>query len=282
MDAAGYSTREVASLLDIPVAEVRAIASALRAPKGPRGEYRFSFQDLVLLRTARGLVASKVPVRTIRASLERLRQQLPEGQPLTTVKLAAAGNEVAVQEGGAFWSAESGQALFDFAVAGSSAPTPAPEATVPPPAAFPARREPEEATAESLFARGCELEASDPVAARDAYREALKLDGKHARARLNLGRLLHQERLLPAAEHQYRLALEAEPGNLTAGFNLGVVLEDQGRVGAAIRAYEAVLSSAPDFAAAHYNVALLYERAGKKAAAIRHFKAYKMLTPEDR
>ena len=50
-----YTTRDVAKLLGLSEAQVRSQARGYLAPdRGPRNAYRFSFQDLVLLRTASG------------------------------------------------------------------------------------------------------------------------------------------------------------------------------------------------------------------------------------
>ena len=59
-----YNARNVAKLLDLSVGQVRSYARSglLRPERGPRGEYRFSFQDLVLLRTAKGLLDARVRV----------------------------------------------------------------------------------------------------------------------------------------------------------------------------------------------------------------------------
>ena len=59
----GYSTKDVAALLGLSAAQVRSYVRAgfLSPRQGPRGEYYFSFQDLVLLRTAKGLLAASEP-----------------------------------------------------------------------------------------------------------------------------------------------------------------------------------------------------------------------------
>ena len=53
-----YTTRDVAELLDMSAAKVRSLARAgfLSPERGVRGQYRFYFQDVVLLRTANELV----------------------------------------------------------------------------------------------------------------------------------------------------------------------------------------------------------------------------------
>jgi len=52
-----FSTRDVARLLGLSETQVRSQARAgfLTLERGPRNGYRFSFQDLVLLRAAKAL-----------------------------------------------------------------------------------------------------------------------------------------------------------------------------------------------------------------------------------
>src|SRR5439155_25576800 len=87
-----------------------------------------------------------------------------------------------------------------------------------------------------------------------AYGRALELDAHHADARVNLGRLLHEQGLVEEAERHYRLALRENPEHATAAYNLGIALEDLGRAADAIEAYRAALAADPRLADAHYNV----------------------------
>src|SRR6185369_12208819 len=115
----GYSTKDVAALLGLSADQVRSYVRAgfLAPVQGPRGEYRFSFQDLILLRTAKGLLAADVPRRRIRLALQNLQEQLPDGRPLTGVRITAQGHHVVVRDGKEVWNPESGQILLDFQVA---------------------------------------------------------------------------------------------------------------------------------------------------------------------
>jgi tetratricopeptide (TPR) repeat protein len=269
----GYSASDVAALLGISVRQVRAYAALLGAERGPDGSYRFRFPDLVLLRAARELVSARVPARTVRRALRKLRQQLPKGRPLSAVRIAADGREVVVQDGDTLWNPESGQVLFDFAVSELSTKA-APLARR---AVEEARRAPERLTAEDWYLLGCDLETGSPKDARDAYRRAVELEPHHADAHVNLGRLLHEDGHASSAATHYRIALQSKPDHAAAAYNLGVALEDLGRRAEALAAYEKALEADPGMADAHYNAALLYERAGKKAAAIRHLKACRNL-----
>jgi hypothetical protein len=73
---------------------VRAFArdGYLTPGRGPRGELRFSFQDLVILRTAKGLVAARIPTRRIRRALKRLRAELPRGRSLAELRITPKGS----------------------------------------------------------------------------------------------------------------------------------------------------------------------------------------------
>src|SRR5438105_1406393 len=90
----GYGAREVAKMVGLSVSQVRAYVRAgfLEPTRGPHGELRFSFQDLVLLRTAKGLVSARIAPRRVRSALRKLKEQLPEGRPLRGVHIRALGD----------------------------------------------------------------------------------------------------------------------------------------------------------------------------------------------
>jgi tetratricopeptide (TPR) repeat protein len=276
MTGGGYSTDEVARLLGLSAARIRSYTrSGFLAPaRGARGELRFSFQDLVLLRAAKGLMAARVPAAAVRRGLRRLKAQLPRGRALSEVRITAEGHHVVARDGGVAWSPDSGQVVLDFDVA-TLAQRAAPLARRQ---AAAARRVEGELDADEWFELGLELEVSAPDDARDAYRRTLELDPHHADAHVNLGRLLIELDLAAEAEPHFRAALAERPDHATACYNLGVALEDQGRRADAADAYRRALTAQPRFADAHYNLARLYEAAGKRAAALRHFSAYRRLT----
>lgn len=286
--ASGYSTGDIAALLGLTVAQVRSYVRAgfLSPAQGSRGEHRFSFQDLILLRTAKGLLQARVPHRRIVLALRNLREQLPAGRPLTGVRISAQGHHVVVRDGGEVWNPESGQALLDFEVSelareaaslarrqrGNQERPAAPSLAPTPPN-----------TAEEWYEQGIDLEASDPEKAIRAYRQAIELDPDLADAHLNLGRLLHESGRpaatadISAAETHYRRALALRPDDATAAFNLGVALQDLKRLHDAVAAYEKALALDPGLPDAHFNLAVVNEELGRKAAVIRHLKSYKAL-----
>jgi tetratricopeptide (TPR) repeat protein len=272
----GYSARDAARLVGLTVAQVRAFArdGFLSPSRGARGSIAFSFQDLVILRTAKGLVAARIPARRIHRALRRLKAQLPRGRSLAELRISAEGDRIVVSDGETTWSVDSGQMQLDFSVADL--------ATRAAPLARRTARAAQAAEADmdagDWYELGLELEAVAPLEARDAYRRALERDTHHADAHVNLGRLLQEQGMVEEAERHYRAALREQPANATAAFNLATAFEDLGRPGDAIDAYRMALAADPKLADAHYNVARLYEGAGKHAAAMRHLSLYRGLT----
>lgn len=281
LSRAGYSPKDVAKLLGLSEARVRSFVRAglLQPRRGPRGEARLSFQDIVLLRTARGLLDARIPTRKLRLALERLRDRLPRGRSLAGLNIAAAGDEVVVREGDTLWNAASGQAVFDFDFGFEVNDLARRVAPLTRRAAREARSRPDQVTADDWYEMGCDLEAAAHAdEARDTYRRALELEPAHADAHINLGRLLHDAGEIEAASAHYRLALAARPEDRTARFNLAVAFEDRGALEEAARLYREVVRLHPDHADAHYNLAGVLERLHDATGALRHLSAYRRLT----
>jgi tetratricopeptide (TPR) repeat protein len=269
-----YSLREVRSMLGLSQAVLRALVAAgfVTPSRGARREYRFSFQDMVLLRTAHQLQAAQIPPRRILHSLRRLRATLPESMPLTGLRISAVGDEVAVREGGTLWRSDSGQLLMDFDLLAPPAP-----AAVRPIAKKKSTSPPPPLAAADWFLRGSELESSDAAEAERAYRRAIELDPDLGDAWLNLGVLLGEAGRTAEAIALYRQAIRRLPDLALLHFNLAVMLEDAGRAADALAAYDRCLALDPKAADAHYNAARLHEQLGHAREAIRHWNAYRRL-----
>ena len=98
-----YTTRDVAKLLGLSEAQVRSQARVgyLAPDRGPRNSYRFSFQDLVLLRTAKALSEARIAPRRIRRALRTLISQLPAGRSLSGLRISSEGHRIVVRDGDA-------------------------------------------------------------------------------------------------------------------------------------------------------------------------------------
>jgi hypothetical protein len=266
-----YGVRDVETLLRLSRSTVRSLIAAgfVTPARGPRGAWRFSFQDLILLRTAQALVDANVPSRRITRSMRELRSRLPDAMPLSGLAIGAVGSRVVVREGGSRWRADSGQYVLEFdgdPAAGSlsvierkaAAPTPT--------------------DARQWFERGSALERHDADASIAAYERAIALDPAFVDARINLGRLLHERAQLVSADRVYREAISRCGNDPILLYNLGVLLDDQDRLTDAVAAYEAALASDPGFADCHYNLALLYEKLARPREALRHMARYRALS----
>jgi len=287
-----YGIGDVARLLAMPASAIRSLVARgfVRPRRGPGRRYRFSFQDLIVLRTARALLAARVPQRRINRSLAALRRHLPQEVPLSGLNICAAGDRVVVRTGAQRWQADSGQYLLELDV--SVAERGLCVATVLPhrPGEHSdrsARPSPHPSGASSLdaqgwFERALDAEASDPQGAIAAYSRCRALDASHAAAHVNLGRLLHEAGRTAEAERVYREGLAHCSAHPTLLFNLGVLIEDAGRLEEAAALYQQALAADPDFPDAHFNLARLYERLGKPQHAIRHLSCYRRLAARRR
>ena len=268
-----YGVRDVETLLRLPRSTIRALIAAgfVSPSRGPRGAWRFSFQDLIVLRTAQALVEAKVPRRRITRSMRDLRRRLPEAMPLSGLSIGAVGNRVVVREGSSRWRADSGQYVLDF----EGNPAEGSLSVIEHPPA-----EPMPGSAREWFEQGLSLERTDAGAAIDAYERAVVADPAFLDAHINLGRLLHESRRYASAERAYREAIRTCGRDAVLLYNLAVLLDDLRRTVEAVVAYEQALILDPSFADCHYNLALAYERLRRPKEALRHMARYRVLLGE--
>lgn len=264
-----YGVRDVEKLLRLPRSTIRALIEArfVSPARGPRNAWLFSFQDLIVLRTAQALSTAKVPRKRITRSVKELRRHLPESMPLSGLSICAVADRVVVKEGGSRWQAESGQYLLAF----EGDPADGSLSVIERRDAKP------QATAVDWFSTGVALESKDAGGALLAYERAVAAEPSYLDAHINLGSLLHEARRFAEAERAYRDAIKACGSDPTLLYNLGVLLDDMNRKNEAMEAYEAALRGNPNLADCHYNLALLCEDLKKPKDAIRHMAQYRRL-----
>jgi tetratricopeptide (TPR) repeat protein len=224
-----YSSREVAGLLGMSIPQVRAQARAgfLRPERGPRRAYRFSFQDLVLLRSAKALGEARIPSRRVRQALRRLRKQLPQNRSLTDIRIVAENGRIVVRDGASIWNPESGQFHLEFKPArrGSAPPAPKTRKTGH-------RPDP----ADDHVALGRRLyDANEVTEAIAQYRKALSIKRHHPAAAFHLGVALEDLGKINEAIDAYRRAVESDPFYAEAHLNLARLYEKAGKKTAARR-----------------------------------------------
>ena len=272
-----YSVRDVERVLRLAPDTTRNLVRAgfVKPARGARREYRFSFQDLILLRTARALIDAKIPHKRMRRSLESLRRELPDSMPLSGLSISAVGDHVVVRDGETQRQVDSGQYLLGLEVSLENGvlhvvehrQEAAPEAAATPQGDW--------------FAQALALESTDPDAALAHWQRAVAEDPLSAPAWTNWGRLLHEQGQTRQAADVYRRALEQVGPDPLLLFNQGVLLEDLGEPAAALASYQTAVAEDPDLADCHYNLARLYESLGKPQHAIRHLGQYRRLVSSD-
>ncbi len=274
-----FDSKDLKRLFGIPASQIRSLIRAGHIhPVKKAGRLSYSFQDLIVLRTAGTLRAAKIPAQKINRTLRQIRQSLPAALPLSGLSIFAVGDRIVVREGQALRESETGQyalalevidkggdiLLIDRRDGGARATAATQGGSATQGGAAP----------EEHFEKALLLEETDVQAAQAEYEACLTADAQHVEARLNLGRLLHIDGRLSEAEEVYRGAVSAEPLLL---FNVAVLLEDLDREAEAMSTYREALALDPNFADAHFNLARLYERADKPKDALRHLLAYRRL-----
>ena len=247
------------------------IAAGFVTPaRGARGAWLFSFQDLIVLRTAQALADANVPQRRITRSMRELRRHLPDAMPLSGLRISAVADRVVIREGDSRWQAESGQYLLGF----DGDPADGTLSVI----------ERDNGHARSRWRAAVVRQGDGAGGRRTSKRRSRRTstrshgDPAFLDAYINLGRLLHEVKRLGEAERVYRDALKVSADDPMLLYNLGVLLDDMDRVAEAKDAYESALASDPDFADCHYNLSLLCERLAKPKEALRHMARYRVLT----
>ena len=298
---AGYTTREVADAVGLAPQRIRGFVqrSVLSPRRGGSGEYRFSFQDIVLLRTARDLLDADVPSRRAVAALRSLRDgQAP--RPLSALRVRADGTAVVVREKDALWNVETGQGHLPFAseplgevrafgkqanaaeersTPASAQPTPVATTRAHGAARSSGGESADQPTAakgmdsDDWYNLGLDLEDANPKEAPNAYIQSLALNPDNADAHVNLGRLYQVDGDFKSATRHYQLALGIVPKHQLANYNLGTVFDELGAIDTALAYYRL----APDVPDAHHNQARIHELRGDELASRRHMRKYKEL-----
>ena len=262
---APYTLKRVQELLGLTPTVVRTLVTKgfVKPARGPRNELRFTFQDLLLLKTAEALRRAEVPTRRIVASLTSLLNELPADAALTGLRITSAGAGVVVREVDGIREATTGQLLLDFEVqveAGSVVRVADHGAT-------------QDERERDWFRLGEALEETDAQKAEEAYRQALAADPNRVDALVNLGALLCDQKRCSEAVLLFDYAIAGGVRSALLHYNHAIVLEDVGEYARAVEAYRAALELEPHMADAHYNLGLLLEREGDGQGALRHFSA---------
>ncbi len=272
-----YTTAEVASLFDLTESRLRGWSrQGFLAPSVRRGRRRFyTFQDLIGVRVAKGLLDAGVPSRDVKLSVAAIRDALPKViRPLAELRVVAEGRAMVVRDEHGAFEPLTGQRVIDFRVDALRADV-----------VERLRPEPSEAARKNAYAaylEGCRLDEDEATYAdaEAAYREALRLDPTFVSAMTNLGNLRYRVGDEAAAVALYRKALALDPDQPEAHYNLGFIEFEKGRAEAALPYFERAVALDPGFADAHFNLASVLDQLGRKRDARRHWQTYLTLEPD--
>ena len=270
-----YTVSEVARLFGFKPARLRYWhRSGLLGPSARvDGRNYYSFQDLVSVRAAKGLLDRGIPLQQVRASVESLRLESPDtASPLAELRVTADRRSVVVQDEAGTYEPATGQAVLDFTVDGL-------ESDVVRLLHF---DHDDRARAYEYYLEGCRYDENERTfdEAEQAYQKALELDPTLSNALTNLGNLEYRRGGLDSAEIYYRKALECDPEQPEALYNLGFVHFERDEIDEAIYHFTEALASDPSFADAHFNLAMALEERGDVRAARPHWQQYLSLEPE--
>lgn len=270
-----YTVTEVARLFDFKPSRLRYWhRSGLLEPSARlRGRNYYTFQDLVSVRAAKGLLDQGVPLRQVRRSVNSLLEAFPDAtRPLAELRVLADGRTVLVQDDAGAYEAETGQTVLDFSVESL-------ESDVVRLLHF---DHDDRARAYEHYLEGCRYDENERTfdQAEEAYKKALSLDPTLSNALTNLGNLEYRRDQADEAEDYYRRALACDPEQPEALYNLGFLCFERDEIEQAILLFGQALESDPSFADAHFNLAMALEERGDGAAARPHWRQYLALEPD--
>ena len=273
-----YSVSEVARVFGVKPSRLRSWdKSGFIQPSARSGRRRYyTFQDLIGLRVAKGLLDQGVSFREVKRSVEALKSSLPRvARPLSELRVVADGQTVVVRsEDGATFEPTTGQLVLDFEVRTLRDDV---VRVLKNHHTVTERRQ----AAYEHYLEGCRLDEDEATIdrAEAAYRAALELDPALSNALTNLGNIRFRRGFVEEAEQLYASALAVDPTQPEAHYNLGFLHFESGAADKASRSFEQALAHDPAFADAHFNLAMAYEELGRYHDARPHWQTYLELDP---
>lgn len=271
-----YTRAEVEKLTGASNGKLRALErNGVVVPSGKRGSRRaYTFQDLIALRAALGLLAKGVKVRDVVRAVSALKTAIPRvKKPLTELNVTSDGGKIVVRSAEGTFLPATGQMMIDFDVRALR------EDVVR--VLRPAVKQHRARTAFEIYKRASELD-EDPRTMDDAaklYREAIETDPLLAIAYTNLGNILFRKGDEAAAEALYSKALAIDPRQPEAKYNLGYLMLERHELDVAIRYFQGAIEADPRFADAYFNLAMAYEELGDRRNARPLWRTYLELEP---
>lgn len=254
-----FSTRAAARILAVSPDRIRYwVKRRLIRPSSTDGrQFRFAFNDLLVMRLAKELLPGRRHLEPIQRCLERIRTFLGPTRTVTSLRLSNEDGRILVRERGAVFEAESGQLILDF-------DPPRPPAAVEDHSAAKGARE-----ANGTGQNG----AAERMLACQLLSELIANGKRNAEVHLTIAAVLERDGDLAAALKHLLSAATIEPSNAEVHERLGLLYRKRQEDERALASFLRAVERNPDALQSHQNLAELYEHSGRKRDALRHLSA---------
>jgi tetratricopeptide (TPR) repeat protein len=280
-----YSIRDVARILAVQEARLRYwMQTGFVGPTVRKGgRFYYTFCDLVCVKAAKDMMATKMSSQKIHKTVDTLRKALPDDiTPASKLRVCCDGETIVILAEDAAPMVGSVVMAFSIPSFGEhvqqvlAMPRVMPgEDGAPQPIEDQSTEANSGTTAYRYFVEACATEdRGDSATAEHLFRQAIDLEPNMAAALTNLGNILYRQGETMEARSCYERALEHDPSQPEARYNLANLLEDVGETDLAIAELRKVCASTPEFADAHYNLGIMLAAVGGTSQARHHLERY--------
>ncbi len=263
-----FTTRAAARILAVPPGRIRYwVKRQLISPSVARGRnFRFVFNDLLVMRLAKDLLPRRHHIEPVRRSLERAQELATPDRPVSSLRLVNLDGRIVIRDGRAAFEVDTGQMLLDFE----------PERPV---STVDERFGP--ARARERFEEARRIAEEDPLKALSVYSALIGREPHNFDGHIRLAALLDSEGDLSGSLRHLLGAAAIAPANADVHLKLGLLYRKRGEPDHAIRSFHRAIECDPTLVDAHRNLADLYTEAGRKRDAQKHLTAIHRLIRGD-
>jgi len=264
-----FSTRSAARILAVSPDRIRYwVKRRLILPSATEGgQYRFAFNDLLVMRLAKELLPNRRHLETIQRCFERVRALLGPERRVTSLKLSDQDGTIVVRERGFSFEAESGQILLDFDALPRLAGTVSD--------GLAAKR------AREMAGDAEHVAGDDSGLAHEMFGGPLQCGPRDLRVHLETAAMMEAQGELTGALKHLLGAATIDPDNAEVYIRLGRLHRRRGETDNAIKSFLHAVECDSASLDAHRNLAELFEKMGRKRDALRHLSAVHRLTGAD-
>jgi DNA-binding transcriptional MerR regulator len=255
-----FSTRAAARILAVSPDRIRYwVKRRLVNPTARLGhKYRFAFNDLLVMRLAKELLAERRHLGSIQRCFQRAREFIAPERPLTSLKMLNDDGRIVVSEGGVLIEADSGQLMLDFR-------------RERPSGKIDDRFGP--ARVRERFEEARRVAEEDPLRALTIYSELVGREPGNFEAHMRLATLLERDGDVIGALRHLLGAAAIVPASSEVHLRLGLLYRRRGEQHLALMSLIRAVECDPTAVEVHRNLAEIYDAMGRKREAQKHLSA---------